>query len=135
MIVRTLKLKLNRNQEVFLEQWLYRLTSVYNWGLKKIELNAKDKIYFSKMDFQNLLPEYGKKLDMPSHTIQGTLLQVYDIAGKPIKTIVDRAETQGNKEKIWDGTDNKGEKVPTGLYFLKLETGKYKLTKKITLLR
>jgi len=100
MIVRTLKLKLNKNQEAFLEQWLYRLTSVYNWGLKKIEHNAKNKIYFSKMDFQNLLPEYGKKLDIPSHTIQGTLLQVYDAWQRCFKKQSKKPRLKGLNNKL-----------------------------------
>jgi len=59
MIQTQLKLRLNAKQEQMCEQWLYHLTSVWNWGIRKIELNAKDKIYFSKQDFQNLLAGHG----------------------------------------------------------------------------
>ena len=38
MIVRTLKLKLNRAQEQKLETWLWHLTGVWNWAVRKIEL-------------------------------------------------------------------------------------------------
>ena len=78
MIVRILKLKLTKKQEQTLEQWLFNLTGVYNWGLRKIELNAQDKIYFSQQTFQNLLSNHGKTLDIPSHTLQGTLIQVHN---------------------------------------------------------
>jgi IS605 OrfB family transposase len=100
MIVRTLKLRLNRSQEIFLEQWLWRLTGVYNWGLKRIELNAKDGIYFSKLDFQNSLADHGKKLDVPSHTIQGTLLQVYDAWQRCFKKLAKKPHLKGVRNKL-----------------------------------
>lgn len=91
MIIRELKLKLNKTQEQTLNQWLWNLAGVYNWGIRQIELNAKNKIYFSSFDFINLLANHGKKLEIPSHTIQGVLNQSYmawercfkKIGGKP----------------------------------------------------
>jgi len=77
MIVRELKLKLNIKQEQQLNDWLWYLTGVYNWAIRKIELNAKDKIYFSKFDMQNCIANHSKKMSMPSHTIQGIIIQAY----------------------------------------------------------
>lgn len=77
MIQSQVKLKLNKTQEKQLLVWLYHLTAVWNWGLRKIELNAKDKIYFSEKKFQNLLAGHSKTLDIPSHTIQGILLTAH----------------------------------------------------------
>jgi putative transposase len=77
MIVRELKLKLSTPQRKMLESWYPILTGVYNWAIRKIELNAKNKIYFSKFDFVNSLPEHGKKLGIPSHTIQAILDQAF----------------------------------------------------------
>jgi hypothetical protein len=44
---------------------------VYNYAVRKIELNAANKVYYSKQEFQNLLAGHGKKLDIPSHSLQG----------------------------------------------------------------
>ena len=52
MIQRQLKLKLTKTQEKKLEQWLYNLTGVYNWAIRKIKLNADNRIYFSKFDLK-----------------------------------------------------------------------------------
>lgn len=46
MITRELKLKPNKKQVKQLEEWLWILTGVYNWALRKIELDAQDKIYY-----------------------------------------------------------------------------------------
>ena len=77
MLVRELKLKLNKNQEAELERWLLSLQSLYNWGIRRIELNAENKIYFSSFDFQNSLPNHSKKIGIPSHVVQGILKQAY----------------------------------------------------------
>ncbi|MDD5528622.1 MAG: Omp28-related outer membrane protein [bacterium] len=71
-----------------------------------------------------------------------TSLEVYDITGKLVKTIVNKVETIGHKEALWDGKDIKGKKMPSGLYFVKLAclparqvSGKTELTSKVMLLR
>ncbi len=46
MIQIQLKLKLSRAQEALLDQWLWHLTAVWNWAIRKIEQDAKDGIYF-----------------------------------------------------------------------------------------
>lgn len=77
MITRELKLKLTKKQETQLNEWIPILTSIYNFGIRKIELNAKDKIYFSKFEFNNLLADHSKKLGVSSHTIQAVLKRSY----------------------------------------------------------
>lgn len=91
MLTRELKLRLTTRQKNLLNQWLFQLTGVYNWAIRKIELNASNKIYFSKFDFINLLANHSKKIGIPSHTIHGILYQAYNswkrcfkkISGKP----------------------------------------------------
>jgi len=77
MIVRQLKLKLTKKQETTLDMWLWHLTGVWNWAIKKIELDARDRVYHSQKDFQNLLSNHSDRLDIPSHTLQGVLSQAY----------------------------------------------------------
>jgi putative transposase len=100
VIVRTLKLKLTHKQEATLEQWLWHLTGVYNWGLKKIEHNAANKIYFAKFDFVNLLANHGKKLDIPSHTLHGTLQQVHNAWQRCFRKIAKKPRMKGKRNKL-----------------------------------
>ena len=100
MIVRTLKLKLTKTQEAMLNQWLWNLTGVYNWAIKKIEHDSADKIYHSQMSFQNLLADHGKKLDIPSHTLQGTLRQAYDAWQRCFKKLSKKPHLKGMRNKL-----------------------------------
>lgn len=47
-------------------------------------------------------------------------LEIYDITGRNIKTLVNGIQTAGEKEIVWDRTNNKGEQVASGIYFYSL---------------
>jgi len=100
MITSALKLHFNKKQESTLDNWLWNLTAIYNFGLRKIELNAQDKIYFSAFDFVNLLADHGKKLEIPSHTIQGVLSQVYTAWQRCFKKISGKPRLKGVRNKL-----------------------------------
>lgn len=100
MIVRQLKLKLNKAQGQELQQWLWHLTGVYNWASKKIENDAKENIYYSPKTFQNILAGHGKKLDMPSHTIQGILVQAYTAWQRCFKKLAKKPRLKGQRNKL-----------------------------------
>lgn len=100
MIQRQLKLKLTRKQEKQLESWLPILTSVWNWAVRKIELNAKNGIYFSKLDFQNSLANHSTKLGVPSHTLQGILSKSYQSWDRCFKKISKKPKLKGQRNKL-----------------------------------
>lgn len=100
MIIRQLKLKLNKTQEAQLNQWLWHLTGAYNWAIRKIELDAKDKIYYSPKTFHNLLADHGKKLDIPSHTLQGVLIQAHTAWQRCFKAIARKPRLKGQRNKL-----------------------------------
>lgn len=100
MLVRKLKLRLNKSQTTKLEEWLWCLTGVYNFGIRKIELSTKDKIYYSKFNFQNLLANHGKRLGIPSHTLQGVLTQSYDAWDRCFKKVSKKPRLKGRNNKL-----------------------------------
>src|SRR5208337_5373174 len=100
MIQYQLKLRPCKAQEKTCDQWLFHLASVYNFAVRKIELNAKDKIYFSKQEFQNLLAGHGQRLDIPSHTLQGVLCTVHDAWKRCFKRIAGKPRLKGMRNKM-----------------------------------
>jgi hypothetical protein len=63
-------------------------------------------------------------------------LEVYDIQGKLVKTLVDYdLYNPGNYEVTWNGLDNKGNRVASGIYFAKMNAGKFAQTRKMNLLK
>ena len=63
-------------------------------------------------------------------------LKVYDVSGRVVRTLT---RAQNLKPKIytveWNERNNKGMKLPAGVYFYRLETKEYKSTKKLVWVR
>jgi len=65
-----------------------------------------------------------------------TKLTIYNLKGQKIKTFSNLQITQSlNHQIIWDGTDDKGIRVSSGIYFVTLRNDKFEITKKIMLLK
>jgi len=63
------------------------------------------------------------------------LLEVYDLSGRRVATLVDRRLAQGEHVAVWDGTDASGRSVASGTYFCRLRVGDSAQTRKMVLLR
>ena len=100
MISCELKLKLTKKQEETLNSWFPILQSVYNFAIKKVELNAKNKIYFSKSKFNNLLANHSTKLGIPSHTLQGTLMQAYNAWERCFGGLAQKPKLKSHSHKL-----------------------------------
>jgi len=62
-------------------------------------------------------------------------LVVYDMLGNKIKTIVNERRTAGEYDVQWDGTNDMGINVSTGLYFYKLTSDNHVATKKMMFIK
>ena len=100
MIQRQLKLRLNTGQETQLDTWLFQLTGVWNWAIRKIEQDAEDGIYYSPKAFHNLLADHGKKIGIPSHTLQGMLDTAYTAWQRCYKKLAKKPRLKGQRNKL-----------------------------------
>ncbi len=100
MIQRQLKLRLNTGQETQLDTWLFQLTGVWNWAIRKIEQDANDGIFYTKQAFHNLLADHGKKLGIPSHTLQGMLDAAYTAWQRCYKKLAKKPRLKGRRNKL-----------------------------------
>lgn len=62
-------------------------------------------------------------------------LRVYTSAGQLVRTLVDGKSSPGAKEVTWDGTNDDGGPVASGVYVYRLQTGKETRSKKMVLLK
>lgn len=60
---------------------------------------------------------------------------VYDVQGRRIRTLVSNVVTAGVHEVVWDGRDDRGNLVASGLYLYRLRSGSIVETKKMVLLK
>jgi len=62
-------------------------------------------------------------------------IAIYNILGRKIKTLVNENLSAGYKSITWDGTNNQGHSVSTGIYFYRIQAGEFVDTKKMLLLK
>ncbi len=62
-------------------------------------------------------------------------LTVYNILGQEVKVLVDEIQTAGDKRVIWDGKNQRGQDVASGVYFYRMEAGEFTKTNKMLLLK
>lgn len=62
-------------------------------------------------------------------------LDIYDITGRKIKTLIDNEQPAGQNMVLWDGTGSGGEAVASGLYFYRLRAAGTDLTKRMLLIK
>jgi agmatine/peptidylarginine deiminase len=62
-------------------------------------------------------------------------LEIYDILGKRVSTLVDGHQSAGSKSVHWDGRSSDGVTLPAGVYLCKLLAGNHVETRKMVLLR
>ncbi|HLG94517.1 MAG TPA: T9SS type A sorting domain-containing protein, partial [candidate division Zixibacteria bacterium] len=79
--------------------------------------NANTQISFA-------LPKAGK-----------TRLEVFNILGQRVNRLVDEYMAAGNKIVNWDGRDERGMDVPSGVYFYRLRSEGFLQTKKMLLIK
>ena len=62
-------------------------------------------------------------------------LKIFDMLGREIKTIINEEMNAGNHSTIWNGDNNLGNKVSSGVYIYRLTAGDYISTKKMVLMK
>ena len=63
-------------------------------------------------------------------------LKIYDVAGHEITTLVGGVDySPGQHHVIWNGQNREGKMAPAGVYFCRLDAGKFSNTKRMTLVR
>ncbi len=62
-------------------------------------------------------------------------LKIYNVAGQLVKTLVDEKKSPGEHEEVWNGKNEDGEDVASGVYFYKLKVSDYVETKRMVLLK
>jgi len=62
-------------------------------------------------------------------------LKIYDVTGGLVKTLVNESKGLGVYGVYWDGKDNEGNLLPSGIYFCQLSVDEQRLIQKLILLR
>ena len=87
-------------------------------------LNSYPNPFNSTVTIDYTLPETGN-----------ISIKIYDIAGRLVSTLVDEQKPEGEYSTQWNGANSNGNNVSAGIYFYRVETGKFVQTKKMLLMK
>lgn len=119
-----------------------RLNDDVNWfinipvglGVSEKEQAKVPKKYFLDQNYPNpfnasTVIKYG--LPEPADV----KLEITNVLGQTVRVLVDEYQKAGMKQVIWDGKDDKGKEVPSGVYFYSIKTDNFKEKKRMVLVK
>lgn len=131
------------------------VNNLYFYSVKAVDHSGNESdfsnianIYISDIYEENgLVTQYYLSQNYPNPfnpqtTIKYGLLRqshvkitIFDILGHKIKELVNDAQNKGHHQVIWDGKNNFGQVVSTGIYYYKLESENYNSMKKMLFIK
>jgi hypothetical protein len=79
-------------------------------------------------------PETTIRYDVPAPGGKVNLT-VYDVSGRIVRTLVDAAQTAGQHSVRWNGRNERGARVASGVYFCRMTAPGFEGQRKLVLLR
>lgn len=62
-------------------------------------------------------------------------LSIYSITGQLVRTLVDEQKSAGRHQVVWDGLNERGERLPSGIYLYRIEAGDFRATRRLALVK
>ncbi|MFC1562574.1 YCF48-related protein [candidate division KSB1 bacterium] len=78
-------------------------------------------------------PETEIRYQIPENT--KVVLKIYNILGQEVRTLVDEVKSPGSYNIKWNGKNNYGVTVSTGVYLYRIQAGDFVSTKKLVFLK
>jgi flagellar hook capping protein FlgD len=126
--------------------YLAGVEAVYDDGIS--DMMTIEFTYVGRTDASSILPlmtsligNYPNpfnpitKIDFSIQQAGRVQLQVYNVKGQLVRTLLDEKMEPNLHKVVWDGKSDKGKSVSSGVYFYKLQTKDYVLSKKMILLK
>ncbi|MFQ6092079.1 MAG: FlgD immunoglobulin-like domain containing protein, partial [bacterium] len=63
------------------------------------------------------------------------ILKIYNILGQEVRTLVDEVKEPGYYTVTWDGRNERGDEVPSGVYFYRMTAGDFTDTKRMVVMK
>ncbi len=112
------------------------MARVIKWfGVSGIEEEKpEEKIFFISQPYPNpFMDKTQIEYNLPR--ISNVNIAVYNVIGARVSTLLNKRQNAGKYTITWNGRDDSGDKLPSGFYFLRLEAGEYKGTRKLLLIK
>lgn len=89
-------------------------------------------------ELQGNYPNPFKPITSISFTLKDAApvtLEIFDLRGRKVKTLAQSEFASGRHSLVWDGTDDSGTPVASGLYLYRMNSGSYSASRRMLLLK
>ncbi len=69
------------------------------------------------------------------HEATNVVIDIYNIRGQLVKTLINNHQNQGQYTIVWNGRDQKGKPVSSGIYYCRMKTKSYQKIHKLMLIK
>jgi YVTN family beta-propeller protein len=118
-------------------RYSYRLEEITNLGTGQV-FGPVEFTYMARFNISQNVPNPFNPETRISFTLpdaEHVRLIIYDVAGREVRRLVDRRLPADHYTVTWNGKNNRGSSVASGVYFYRIAAGKNIATKKMVLLR
>jgi len=94
--------------------------------------------YISKTGYLTSYPNpFNPETTIRYHLAEASLvtIKIFNLLGEEVITLIDQSQLQGNHAIQWNGRDRFGNTVANGVYWLRLDAGKYVGNRKLVVVR
>jgi hypothetical protein len=110
---------------------------LYGFGPTSVEEEDEENLVSQFVLHQNYPNPFNPQTTIKYHLPRSSkvVLNIYNIMGQKIKTLVNDLQFTGFQSVTWDGTDKNDREVASGVYFYRVKTDYSQETKKMVLLK
>jgi len=110
------------------------LIGYYDGPVNVEETETLPKTYALFQNYPNPFnPTTTIEFQLPKTT--NITVKIYDVLGREVRTLMDQPYSAGTHRINWNGLDNTGRKVATGMYFYRIYSKEFVAVKKCLLIK
>ena len=101
-------------------------------------LGSEDEIVISEFSLDQNYPNPFNPITTINYNLPKAVkvvINIHDLLGRKVKTLVNKIHTSGNYTVKWDATNNLGQPVSAGMYIYTIQAGEFRETRKMVLLK
>ena len=99
---------------------------------------ASDNVIANNVSLSNAYPNPFNPRTKIEYTLTNSeyvSLNIYDLKGSKVKSLINKYQTPGTMSITWDGSNEKGQMVAAGMYIYMIKAGNFVSSKKMLLLK
>jgi hypothetical protein len=104
-------------------------------GVERVDDRTPSSFVLSQNYPNPFRDETAITFHLPQQYHSPVRLTIYNLLGQEVRTLVDQSLSGGIYRSFWDGRDAGGRRSASGVYFYKLETGRFIARKRLVLLQ